>query len=116
MMVVLYLATGANHFIHPQFYITIMPPWIGWHAQLVFISGVLEMLFAVLLIFVATRRIAAWCMIGLLVAIFPANIQMMLNYLHENNNLLWLVILRLPLQILLIRWAYAFTKPLNKTR
>lgn len=89
-----------------------MPPWLPLHDELIFISGICEILFALLLLFPLTRQIAAWCIIALLVAVFPANIQMMLNYRQENNPLLWLAVLRLPLQILLIGWAYIFTKPL----
>ena len=110
-MSLLYAAAGINHFIHPGTYQKIMPPWLSLHKELVFISGVCEILFALLLLFPLTRRIAAWCIIALLVAVFPANIQMMLNYRQENNPLLWLSLLRLPLQIVLIAWAYQFTKP-----
>jgi uncharacterized membrane protein len=108
-MTVLYIVAGLNHFIHPEFYIKIMPPWIPLHEELVFVSGICEVLFALLLIYPFTRRFGAWCIIGLLIVIFPANIQMMLDYQHENNPLLWLTILRLPIQILLIWWAYNFT-------
>ncbi len=110
-MVVLYCAAGINHFINPQLYKKIMPPWLGWHNEIVFISGVCEILFALLLIPVSTRRIGAWCIIILLVAIFPANIQMTINYFHEHHPRAWLSVLRLPLQLVLIWWAYKFTKP-----
>ena len=113
-MAAFYIAAGINHFIHPEFYKKIMPPWVGWHDALIFLSGVCEILFALLLIPRHTRVIGAWCMIALLVGIFPANIQMMLNYLHQKNPGLWLTVLRLPLQLVLIWWAYLFTKPVNK--
>ena len=110
LMIALYLAAGVNHFLHPAPYRKIMPPWLPWHNELVVISGVCEILFALLLIFHFTRSVGVWAIIALLVAVFPANIQMALNYSHENNLLLWLAILRLPLQIVLIQWAYSFTK------
>ena len=110
-MIVLYTAAGINHFIHPQFYLKIMPPWIPLHKELVFISGVFEILFAVMLVFPLSRRLGAWGIILLLIAVFPANIQMMLDYIKENNPRRWLAIVRLPLQFLLIYWAYTFTKP-----
>jgi uncharacterized membrane protein len=111
LMVALYVAAGANHFLNPEAYIKIMPPWIPLHKEMVFVSGVCEILFALLLIFQLTRRMAAWCIIALLVAVFPANVQMMLNYYHEHNPGLWFTVLRLPLQVPLIWWAYIFTKP-----
>lgn len=115
-MTALYIAAGVNHFVHPGTYKKIMPGWIPFQENLIFISGILEILFALFLLFPLTRRIAAWCIVGLLIAVFPANIQMMLNYIQENNPMLWLSVLRLPLQIVLIWWAYSFTKfpPLNK--
>ncbi|MEO5906613.1 MAG: hypothetical protein ABIQ11_07800 [Saprospiraceae bacterium] len=54
---------------------------------------------------------AAWAIILLLIAVFPANVQMLVNYLQEDNARLWLAIIRLPMQIILIWWAYKFTKP-----
>ncbi len=109
-MAVVYVAAGINHFIHPAIYISIMPSWLGWHQLLVAMSGILEILFGLLLIPRSTRVIAAWCIIALLIAVFPANIQMMLNYWHEHKQGLWLTIVRLPLQFVLIGWAYSYTK------
>jgi uncharacterized membrane protein len=106
----LYVVAGLNHFAHPGFYTRIMPHWIPFHEEIVFVSGICEILFGLLLILPRTRRLGAWCIILLLIAIFPANIQMMINYLRENNPQLWIAILRLPLQILLIWWSYSFTK------
>ncbi len=91
-----------------------MPHWLPWHEELVLVSGVLEILFALLLVFPSTRPIGGWCIILLLVFVFPANVQMMLNYINENNTNLWIAVIRLPLQILLIFWAYSFTRPVKK--
>lgn len=109
-MAILYVAAGLNHFWHPDFYLQIMPPWLPSHHFLVAISGVFEVSFGLLLLFSPTRRIAAWGIILLLVAIFPANVQMMINYWNASNPDLWISILRLPLQLLLIWWAYTYTK------
>ena len=81
------------------------------HKELVLISGIAEVLFALLLLFPVTRRFGAWGIIALLVAVFPANIQMLINYCQQNNPMLWIAVLRLPLQLVLIWWAYGFTKP-----
>lgn len=58
---------------------------------------------------------AAWGIVLLLIAVFPANVQMMLNYKAQSNPFLWLSVLRLPLQGLLIWWAfqYATQKPVT---
>ncbi len=110
MMVVVYFFAGINHFWHPSFYLKIMPPWLGAPETLVMISGMCEILFALLLLPIRTRRFAAWCIILLLIAVFPANIQMLINYLNENNPHVWLAILRLPIQLLLVAWAYSFAR------
>lgn len=110
VMVCFYAVAGVNHFLHPESYYRIMPSWLAWHQELIFLSGICEILFAILLIPVKTRRIAAWCIISLLIAVFPANIQMMLNFIHQNQPGLWLTILRLPIQAVLVWWAYIHSK------
>lgn len=110
-MILFYGGAGVNHFINPGFYVMIMPPWLPWHKELVFISGIAEILCALILLFPVSRRFGAWGIIALLIAVFPANIQMLLDYKKDNNPLLWIAVLRLPIQLLLIWWAYGFTKP-----
>ena len=112
-MVLLYVYAGINHFIHPAVYLQIMPPWLLQPLMLVYISGVCEIVFGLLLLPAYTKRIAVWCIIFLLIAVFPANIQMTINYYREHNPYLWLTIVRLPLQVILIWWAWSFA--INKT-
>ncbi len=109
-MAILYIAAGINHFRRPKMYKKIMPPYIPWHLPLVYASGIAEIVLGVLLIPEATRPVAAWLIIALLIAIFPANIQMAINYYRRHHPYTWLTILRLPVQILLIVWAWQFTK------
>lgn len=111
IMILFYAGAGINHFIHPAFYLQIMPAWLPLHRELVFISGVAEVLCALLLLFYKTRRLGAWAVIALLIAVFPANIQMLLDYKRDNHPMIWIAVLRLPIQLLLIWWAYSFTKP-----
>lgn len=77
---------------------------------MVFISGVCEVLLAMLLLIPATRKIAAWGIILLLIAVFPANIQMTIIYIRNDNPYAWVAVFRLLLQPVLIFWAYGFTK------
>ena len=109
-MGLLYVAAGVNHFVHAEMYLAIMPPWLPAHRFLVYLSGIMEIIFGALLWFPGTRRLAAWGIILLLIAVFPANIQMALNYYHHQSPQLWLAIFRLPLQFLLIWWAWQYTK------
>ena len=109
-MAALYVLAGVNHFANPDFYKKIMPPWLPWHYSIIFISGIAEIVLGLLLLPVQTRKLAAWGIIILLVVIFPANVQMMLNYQQEKNPDWWIAVVRLPLQLLLIVWAYQFAK------
>jgi uncharacterized membrane protein len=109
-MVVLYVIAGINHFINPEFYLKIMPAYIPYHLFMVYLSGVFEIVFALLLIPQQTRRIGAWLIILLLIAIFPANIQMAIDWNNENNPNFWIAIVRLPLQLILIWWAWIYTR------
>lgn len=111
LMILFYAGAGINHFVHPSFYLQIMPPWLPWHNELVFLSGVAEVVCALLLLFPKTRRTGAWAVIALLIAVFPANIQMLINYMNAGNPMTWIAVVRLPIQLLLIWWAYIFTKP-----
>ncbi len=108
---VLFVLAGANHFIHTQFYVSIMPAYMPWHLVLVYVSGAAEMLLGVMLLFRRSERLAAWGMIALIVAVTPANIQMAIHpelYSDYSQAVLWA---RLPLQVFLIAWAFWFTRP-----
>lgn len=109
-MCLLYTGAGINHLWHPAPYIKIMPAWVGHHESIVLLSGVLEIVLGLLLLPQLSRCFAAWGIMVLLVCVFPANVQMMLNYAAEQHPQLWLTILRLPLQLLLLYLAYGFTR------
>ncbi|MEP6748507.1 MAG: DoxX family protein [Bacteroidota bacterium] len=109
IMGLLYIAAGVWHFMRPQGYIRIVPPWLPSPLMLVYISGACEILLGVLLFPEYTRSIAAWGIIALLIAVFPANIQMTINYFHYNNPMKWLTVVRLPLQLVIIWWAWQYT-------
>jgi uncharacterized membrane protein len=108
-MALLYIMAGVNHFLQPQMYLQIMPPWLPAHSLLVLLSGIAEVILGISLFFAATRRIGAWGIFILLVAVFPANVQMTIDYYTTEHPLLWLAIVRLLLQFLLIWWAYQYT-------
>ncbi len=113
-MAAFYVAAGINHFVHPASYEKIIPPQLPSPGVLVYVSGFFEIVLGILLIPQAKRRLAALGIILLLIAVFPANIQMMINYYKEGNPHLWITIVRLPIQLLLIYWAYVYSKHLVK--
>lgn len=77
---------------------------------MVYISGIVEILCGVLLVFPQTQTIGAWLSILLFVAVFPANIKMAKDFYLLHHKYFWLTVLRLPLQLVLIWWAFKFTK------
>ena len=119
-----FVAAGIRHFTNPDFYLKIMPPYIPLHLEMVYLSGIAEILLGAMLVFsdVAQillgarpmfselQRLAGWGLILLLIAVFPANI-----YAYQHQELLpappLVHLLRLPLQGLLILWAYWYTRP-----
>lgn len=111
-LTVFMVGAGANHFIDPDTYLGMMPDALPAHLPLVYLSGVAEMAGGLGLILPATRRLAAWGLIALFLAILPANINMAVNHLALGKTELpsWALWGRLPLQLVLIAWAYWFTR------
>lgn len=106
----LFVLGGLYHFVNPALYLRMMPPYLPWHLFLVYLSGFFEAAFGLLLFVPKYARLAAWGLVALLVAVFPANVQMALNpqlFPDIAPALLWL---RLPLQVVLVAWAYLFTR------
>lgn len=108
-MGIFYLFAGILHFIYPASYLKIMPQMLPYPLMLVYLSGLAEILCGLGFLFHETRSIAAWATIALLIAIFPANINMALNP-EQFGIAPWILYLRLPLQFLLIGLAYLYTK------
>jgi uncharacterized membrane protein len=109
VLAVIMVAAGVIHFVNPQIYVSIMPKYLPWHLALVYVSGVLEILFGVGLL-TGFSSLSAWGLIALFLAVFPANLNMALHpelVPQIPRVLLWL---RLPLQGALIWWAWQFTK------
>jgi uncharacterized membrane protein len=107
------IGAGTIHFINPDFYLKIMPPYLQFHLELVYLSGFCEISLGVLLLVGQSSRFAAWGIIALLIAVFPANI-----YVYQNQDVLpappILHFLRLPLQGQFILWAYWHTRQGNE--
>ena len=109
LLAIFMIGAGTMHFVRPDFYIKIMPPYLPWHLELVYLSGFFEAALGLLLLVPRFSRLAAWGIIALLIAVFPANI-----YVYQHQELLpaspLVHLLRLPLQAVFILWAYWHTK------
>ncbi len=111
----LFIAAGVAHFRITDRFAKVVPPYIPHPRAMVWLSGIAEITLGALLLVPATSRLAAWGLVALLIAVFPANIYI---YQHQEllpvpagvpNPGLW-HLLRLPMQGLLILWAYAYTR------
>ena len=109
-MSLFYIIAGINHFLNLEWYMKIMPPNLSFHKELIYISGLLEIIFGILLIFENTRLFAGWGLILLLIAIFPANVysaQTGGEAMGTSATVAWG---RLPLQAVFIALAYWHSK------
>lgn len=107
---ILYIVAGVNHFLNPALYTQIMPPYLPWHLLLVYLSGILELLFGALVLIPRFTKLAAWGIVLLLLSFLPVHLHMAINagtFSDIPSAVLWL---RLPLQVLLTAWAYWHTR------
>ena len=119
-LVALYLSAfgsiyvGFLHFIKPDFFLKIMPPYLPYHLPLVYASGFIEITLGVCLLFKKLRIFAGWGLILLLIAVYPANIYLAFNETPQialGISPFMASWVRLPLQFVFIGLAYWFTKP-----
>lgn len=118
LLAVFMILAGINHFRAPDVYVAMMPAALPAHLELVYVSGVAEIAGGLGLLYAPTRRAAAWGLIALFIAIFPANLNMAVNHLPLAGRELpaWALWARLPLQLGLIAWAYVYTRPHRAAR
>jgi uncharacterized membrane protein len=109
ILVIFFVCAGFNHFINSAFYLKIMPPFLPWHSALVYLSGFLEIVLGLLLLIPKLTQTAAWGLVALLVAVFPANIHMAINHELFPEYSVMALWLRLPLQFVLIAWTCWYT-------
>tara|TARA_Y100001954_G_C15260417_1_gene337134 strand:- start:4 stop:393 length:390 start_codon:yes stop_codon:yes gene_type:complete len=108
-----YLMIGINHFLDPDFFLKIMPPYLPWHLELVYISGAFEIVLGLSLMISKLRKYAAWGIIFLLIAVYPANIYLAFNEAPQKALDIspflasWV---RLPIQFVLLGFAYWHSK------
>ena len=110
IMSIFYILVGIKHFTNVEWFMKIMPPYLPYHKELVYLSGIFEIILGGMLIFENTRFVGCYGLILLLIAVFPANI-----YLAQTNGLAlntsaivaWG---RLPFQAVFIALAYWHSK------
>lgn len=111
LLVVFFLAAGLNHFRTPDFYLPMMPPYIPAHEFMVMLSGITEIVAAILLAVPKTSRIGAWFIVAHLVVFFTVHVYMLLetNGAFQGIPTFGLV-LRIFMQFIFIGWAWLYTR------
>lgn len=104
VIVVAFLASGTLHLVRPDAFLFLMPPWLPFPIALIVLSGVAEVFSAVLLLM--HRRIAGLFAILVLFAVWPANWWFAIDALETSPETALWAFLRLPLQLILIWWAW----------
>jgi len=113
VMAAFYVLAGVMHFVSPETYLPMMPPYLPAHGALVFLSGVAEVALGLAVLVPGLREAAGWGLVLLLVAIFPANVHIAMNdvplFGASEGAGIWNWV-RLPFQGVLIAWALWVTR------
>ncbi|MBC1221264.1 DoxX family protein [Nostoc sp. UCD121] len=106
------IVVGVTHFVVPEEYAKIVPPQLPYPLGLVYLSGFYEILGGIGLLVPPVSQAAAWGLLALFIAVYPANINMAVNLIKIEHipNSPWVHVVRLPLQAVLIAWAWWYTK------
>ena len=119
IMSLFYIMVGFQHFTDPDWFVKIMPPYLPMHYEAVYVSGVFEILLGAMLLFKQTRYIAAWGLILLLLAVYPANIYLAFNSTPQEAIGIsafaasWV---RLPIQFIFWGIAYWHSKNVKELK
>jgi len=113
---VFFIYFGIDHFVNPDFYLSIMPPSFPLHEEAVYISGFFEVLGGVCVLISRLRKIAGWGLVALLIGVYPANIYMAITPEAFPDIPIAVLYFRLPLQFLFFYWAYSVTRPAFNSR
>lgn len=108
LMAFLYCVAGTLHFINPKMYQRIMPDYLPNHKLLVALSGVSEIILGIMLCFPPFKNFAIYCIIVMLSIFLLVHFYMLKNKKTAANIPKWILILRLPLQFVLMYWAYSY--------
>ena len=108
-----YLFTGYMHFVKPEYLLDMMPSFLPYKMELIYLSGLAEIFGGLGVLIPYTRKLAAWGLILLLFAVLPANFHIAIHdvpvfgFTEPPGLYAWT---RIPMQILLIKWARWYTE------
>ena len=114
MLAIFFVFAGINHFVRPDFYINIMPDYLPLHRELVFLSGVTEIIAGVLVAIPATARWGAWLIVAHLVVFMTVHVHMVVHADRYADVPLGALYFRIVMQFVLIAWALWYTRPAKR--
>jgi uncharacterized membrane protein len=106
----LFILGGIAHFTKTGFYLAMMPNYLPFHLELVYISGVIEFILGITLLIPKLSRFAGTGLVLVLLAVFPANLNMYLNADQFPDMSETSLLIRLPIQLALLLWAYTYAR------
>lgn len=115
VLALFFVIAGLNHFRSPETYLAMMPPWLPAPYSLNLLSGMAEIAGGLGIIIPRTRRAAGFGLILLLIAVFPANLHVAIHGWPGTDIPRWILIARLPFQLLFIAWVYYSAEFSKKT-
>ncbi|PKA99416.1 putative membrane protein [Flavobacteriaceae bacterium MAR_2009_75] len=108
LMATLYVLAGINHFIKPRMYRRIIPKYLPNPKFLVILSGIIEISLGLAMLFMVTKNYALYGIILMLVAFLPVHLYMLSDPKAAMGLPKWLLFVRLPIQFLLMYWAFTY--------
>lgn len=108
LMAATYLIAGLMHFIKPTLYMRILPGYLPGHKLLVILSGLAEIVLGVALCISVTKQLAIYGIIIMLTFFLPVHVHMLFDKKAAMGLPKWILIVRIPLQFLLMYWAYHY--------
>ena len=114
VMTIVYVGAGINHFVHPEFYVNIMPWYLPYPLELIYISGICEIILGFGMLPLKTRKPVSLLIIAMLIVFTIVHVQMLIDTYSTGGLTFWIAVFRLPLQYVLIRWSWLVYKKYNK--
>jgi uncharacterized membrane protein len=108
LMASIYILAGFIHFLKPEVYLRIMPRYLPAHKALVYLSGAAEIVLGIGLFFYATKNWAIYGIILMLAVFLLVHFYMLSSRKAGGGIPVWILVLRVPLQFILIWWAFYY--------
>lgn len=106
----IYIIAGIMHFIKPKVYLRIMPKYLPYHKPLVFLSGLAEIVLGMGLFFRTTKNLSIYGIIAMLILFLLVHFYMLSSEKASAGLPKWLLLIRLPIQFILMYWAFIYLK------